>query len=188
MKRKLEELKSQIEQCKKCPLHKERTNIVFGRGDEHAQVMFIGEAPGAEEDKTGEPFVGRAGKILELFLKQNDITGYYISNIVKCRPPKNRVPYGNEVKACLTYLNKQIEIINPKFIVILGNTALKYMLNRWNISLWNGKVERKGERFYFMLLHPASAVHDPRNYPNLKEGFATLAKLLKEKKVIIMRS
>ncbi len=121
----------EIKDCQKCPLGKSRTNFVFGVGNENADIMFVGEAPGRDEDLKGEPFVGRAGQLLNkllnhVHLKRSDV---YIANILKCRPPKNRDPLPEEVVQCIPYLKTQIEIIKPKLLVALGRIAAQNLLN-----------------------------------------------------------
>lgn len=126
----------EIKDCQKCPLWKTRTNFVFGDGNDNADIMFVGEAPGAEEDRQGIPFVGRAGQLLNKLLakikmKREDV---FIANILKSRPPNNRDPQPNEVEACIPYLHKQIDIIQPKLLVALGRVAAQNLLNN-NSSL-----------------------------------------------------
>lgn len=132
--KKLESLKQECLGCKKCILGETRNNIVFSDGDpETARAILIGEAPGENEDKTGTPFVGRAGKLLNEFLEKAGISrkkDLYIINTVKCRPPKNRVPSDEEKKRCEDYLLKQIEIINPEVLIFCGSTALKSFYNK----------------------------------------------------------
>ncbi|MCG9129093.1 uracil-DNA glycosylase [Candidatus Poribacteria bacterium] len=130
--------------CTKCGLHEGRTNVVFGVGNPNAALMFVGEAPGADEDKQGEPFVGRAGKLLTkiiedgMKLKREDV---YIANVLKCRPPGNRNPEPDEVETCSPYLIRQIELIQPKVMVALGSFAAKTLLNTTtNISALRGKL------------------------------------------------
>jgi DNA polymerase len=126
----LDEFCHQIENCTKCRLHQGRTKFVFGVGNPNAAIMFVGEGPGREEDLKGEPFVGRAGQLLDNILKaiQFDRTQIYIANIVKCRPPGNRDPQPDEMTECLPYLKQQIEIINPRFICCLGRIAAQALL------------------------------------------------------------
>ncbi|MBI3039212.1 uracil-DNA glycosylase [bacterium] len=126
----LEKIKSDALVCTACELYETRTNLVFGEGNPHAKLMFIGEAPGAEEDSTGRPFVGRAGKHLDKILisagfKREEV---YITNILKSRPPENRTPSFEEMKACTPFLSRQIAVIKPKVIALLGNTALKFVI------------------------------------------------------------
>ena len=125
-------LKSAVTGCVECKLHTTRTNTVFGVGDEKASWLFVGEGPGADEDKKGEPFVGQAGKLLDNMLAAIDIRrgdDVYIANIVKCRPPGNRTPEPVEANTCEPYLTRQIELIKPKLIIALGKTAIQYLLN-----------------------------------------------------------
>jgi DNA polymerase len=123
--------RNQIKDCTKCPLGHTRTTFVFGQGNENADIMFIGEAPGAEEDRTGIPFVGRAGQLLNKLLAniKIDREDVFIANILKCRPPNNRDPQPAEVQECIPYLHKQIELIKPKVIVALGRVAAQNLLN-----------------------------------------------------------
>lgn len=121
------ELENSINNCQKCKLCKSRTNIVFGQGNKNAELMFIGEGPGADEDLQGLPFVGKAGQLLNKALKALDIKreNVYIANIVKCRPPNNRVPEEDEVLECLDYLRNQVILIKPKIIVLLREYSIK---------------------------------------------------------------
>ena len=129
-----EELENSIKNCQKCNLCKARQNIVFGVGNKNATIMFIGEGPGADEDRLGEPFVGRAGKLMNMAFKMVGINreNVYIANIVKCRPPQNRNPKEDEATACLDYLRNQVVLVKPKIIVLLGSVALKNII--WNYS------------------------------------------------------
>jgi len=159
----IEELKESINNCKKCKLCKTRTNIVFGVGNPNADIMFIGEGPGGEEDRLGEPFVGKAGQLMN---KAFDVVGIkreevYIANIVKCRPPQNRDPEEDEIKACMDYLRNQVVIIKPKIIVLLGRIALQNILGQeYKITASRGKwVEKKGI-MYMPTWHPAALLRD----------------------------
>lgn len=128
----LEELKQEVLSCSKCLLSQTRNNAVFGNGDPEAEIMLIAEAPGYYEDKSGEVFQGKSGVLLDKILGASGFNRnehIYISNIVKCRPPQNREPNDAEKKACITYLYQQVEIINPKIIILLGATALKGLIN-----------------------------------------------------------
>ena len=158
-----EELEKSIVNCQKCKLCKTRQNIVFGVGNKNAQIMFIGEGPGADEDRLGEPFVGRAGKLMNMAfeaigLKREDV---YIANIVKCRPPANRNPEDDEAFACLDYLRNQVILVKPKIIVLLGSVALKNILGKeYGITESRGKwVEKKGI-YYMPTWHPAALLRD----------------------------
>lgn len=158
-----EELEQSIINCKKCKLCQNRTNIVFGTGKKNAKVMFIGEGPGADEDREGEPFVGKAGKLMNEAFKGLGINReeVYIANIVKCRPPSNRVPEEDEAEACLNYLRNQVILVKPKIIVLLGSTALKNILGKeYGITNARGKwIEKKGI-MYMPTWHPAALLRD----------------------------
>lgn len=158
-----EELEQSIINCKKCKLCQNRTNIVFGTGNKNADLMFIGEGPGADEDKEGEPFVGKAGKLMNEAFKGLGINReeVYIANIVKCRPPSNRVPEEDETVACLNYLRNQVILVKPKIIVLLGSTALKNILGKeYGITNARGKwIEKKGI-MYMPTWHPAALLRD----------------------------
>ena len=158
-----EELEKSIENCNKCKLCKTRQNIVFGTGNKNAKLMFIGEGPGADEDRLGEPFVGRAGKLMNLAfeaigLKREDV---YIANIVKCRPPANRNPEDDEAMACMNYLRNQVILVKPEIIVLLGSVALKNILGKeYGITASRGKwIEKKGIK-YMPTWHPAALLRD----------------------------
>ena len=158
-----EELEQSIVNCNKCKLCTNRTNIVFGVGNKEADIMMIGEGPGADEDKQGEPFVGKAGQLMNkaltgLGIKREEI---YIANIVKCRPPSNRVPEQDEAEACLNYLRNQVILVKPKIIVLLGSTALKNILGKeYSITAMRGKwIEQKGI-YYMPTWHPAALLRD----------------------------
>lgn len=158
-----EELEQSIKDCKKCKLCTNRNNIVFGTGNKEATLMIIGEGPGADEDKEGIPFVGKAGQLMDkafdgIGIKREEI---YIANIVKCRPPSNRVPEGDEAEACLDYLRNQVVLIKPKIIVLLGSTALKNILGKdYSITASRGKwIEKKGI-MYMPTWHPAALLRD----------------------------
>ena len=159
----IEELKNNIKDCKKCKLCTTRQNVVFGIGNEQADIMFIGEGPGGDEDRLGEPFVGKAGQLMN---NAFDIVGIkrenvYIANIVKCRPPHNRDPEEDEIQACMDYLRNQVMIIKPKIIVLLGRIALQNILGKeYKITASRGKwVEKKGI-LYMPTWHPAALLRD----------------------------
>lgn len=158
-----EDLEKSIRDCKKCKLCMNRTNIVFGVGNKNADVMFVGEGPGADEDMQGEPFVGKAGKLMDKAFQALEINRekVYIANIVKCRPPQNRVPEQEEATACLDYLRNQVMLVKPKIIVLLGSTALKNILGEeYGITAARGKwVEKKGI-LYMPTWHPAALLRD----------------------------
>lgn len=158
-----EELENEIKDCSKCKLCNNRTNIVFGTGNKSADLMFIGEGPGADEDIQGIPFVGKAGKLMNqafhgIGIERDDV---YIANIVKCRPPMNRNPEQDEITACLNYLRNQVMLVKPKIVVLLGNVALKTILGKeYSITASRGKwIEKKGIR-YMPTFHPAALLRD----------------------------
>ena len=158
-----EELENSIKDCKKCKLCKTRQNIVFGTGNKNADLMFIGEGPGADEDAQGEPFVGRAGKLMNLSfgivgIKRKNV---YIANVVKCRPPQNRNPEDDEADACLDYLRNQVVLVKPKIIVLLGSVALKNILGKeYGITASRGKWFEKNGISYMPTWHPAALLRD----------------------------
>ena len=158
-----EDLEKSIVNCNKCKLCKNRNNIVFGQGNKNADIMFIGEGPGADEDLQGLPFVGKAGKLMDMAFEGIGVNrnNVYIANIVKCRPPNNRVPESDEADACLNYLRNQVILVKPKIIVLLGSTALKNILGNENsITACRGKwIEKKGI-FYMPTWHPAALLRD----------------------------
>lgn len=158
-----EELEDVVKQCRKCRLCENRKNVVFGVGNREADIMFIGEGPGADEDAQGEPFVGKAGKLMNmafdmLGIKREEV---YIANIVKCRPPNNRNPQDDEAENCLDYLRNQVILVKPKIIVLLGSVALKNVLGKeYGITASRGKwLERKGI-LYMPTWHPAALLRD----------------------------
>jgi len=160
----LEELDSLINKCTKCPLHKSRTNFVFGVGNPNADVMVVGEGPGADEDAQGEPFVGRAGKLLNEILKAINFQReeVYIANVVKSRPPGNRTPTSEEMEACLPYLKKQIELIKPKLILCLGLTAAQGLLKkRESLTKLRGQVFDYLNAKVMVTYHPAALLRNP---------------------------
>ena len=158
-----EDLENSIINCNKCKLCKNRTNIVFGIGNKNADIMLIGEGPGADEDKQGIPFVGKAGQLMNKAFEGLGIDRgkVYIANIVKCRPPSNRVPEDDESVACLNYLRNQVILVKPKIIVLLGSTALKNILGKeYGITSSRGKwIEKKGI-LYMPTWHPAALLRD----------------------------
>ena len=160
---KLEEIEEVVKKCNKCELCSNRTKTVFGVGNSNADIMFIGEGPGADEDIVGEPFVGKAGKLMNQAFLGIGISRekVYIANIVKCRPPNNRNPLKEEANACLDYLRNQVMIIKPKIIVLLGNVALKNILGEeYGITMARGKwIEKKGIK-YLQTYHPAALLRD----------------------------
>ncbi|MCJ8306312.1 MAG: uracil-DNA glycosylase [Nitrosopumilus sp.] len=184
MKKKLEIVKQNVIKCIKCDLCKTRTNSVPGKGNFQSNVIFVGEAPGKNEDKTGEPFIGIAGKKLTIALEEAGITRdeVYITNIVKCRPPNNRVPSNIERNTCQEYLKEEISIIKPKIICILGNTAFNSILGGSEITKFRGKVARKNNLLYFITIHPAATIYNQKLVGVLKEDIIKLFNLIRELK------
>ena len=182
MEKKLQEIKQQVIECTKCELSKTRNNSVAGKGNFKSDVIFVGEAPGKNEDLKGEPFIGIAGKKLSMALESAGITRdeVYITNIVKCRPPNNRVPTTNERETCKDYLKKEIEIIKPKIICILGNTAFGSLLDGKEITKYRGKIVRKDNQLYFLTVHPAATIYNQKLIDVLKNDIEKLFKLIKE--------
>lgn len=161
-------LEAQCRSCQACALHETRTNVVFGVGNRTAEVLLIGEGPGEQEDLKGEPFVGRAGKLLDDMLELIDLdrSKIYIANMVKCRPPQNRDPLNTEQEACMGYLRSQVELLKPKIIVCLGRiSAIKIIGKDFKISRDHGQwYERSGIQM-MALYHPAALLRDPRRRP-----------------------
>ncbi|HJU35587.1 MAG TPA: uracil-DNA glycosylase [Nitrososphaera sp.] len=173
----LEKIASDVRGCPLCELARTRKNAVPGEGQLSAKVMFIGEAPGRREDEKGRPFVGAAGRILDNLLKNVGIerSQVFITNIVKCRPPNNRVPKEDEMIACRPYLDRQIELIKPKVICILGRTAHSSILGGSSITANRGKiVERSGQK-YFSTFHPASVIYNKSLLSALEADLKKLA-------------
>ena len=159
----MEELRNATKECNKCKLCTARQNVVFGVGNENADIMFIGEGPGGDEDRIGEPFVGKAGQLMNkafdaVGIKREEV---YIANIVKCRPPANRDPEQDEVTACLDYLRNQVILVKPKIIVLLGRIALQNILGpQYKITACRGKWIEKKEIMYMPTWHPAALLRD----------------------------
>lgn len=153
-----QELKDKALKCHRCQLREGAKGVVMGEGTVDSKIMLIGEGPGANEDRLGRPFVGRAGKLLDKILSAVDLNreDLYITNVIKCRPPGNRVPNKNEFKACVSILMAEIDLIEPKVIVTLGSTATKYLISpKESITKVRGKWFQKGEIFVLPTFHPA---------------------------------
>lgn len=175
---KLEKLNVQIRKCKKCPLWKSATNAVPGEGPATAKIFFLGEAPGAEEDKQGRPFVGMAGRFLDKELKKFslDRKKIFITGTVKHRPPRNRRPKPKEIVACLPWTKRQFEIIKPRLICLLGDVAVKAMLGKgYSVLKDHGKIVKIGKRVFLIMPHPAAAMR----FPKMKKAFERDLKILK---------
>jgi DNA polymerase len=184
MMKNLEKVRQEVIECTKCELCKTRKNSVPGKGNFNSDVIFIGEAPGRNEDLQGEPFVGIAGKKLSIALENVGISRdeIYITNTVKCRPPNNRVPSTIERESCKEYLQREIEIIKPKIICVLGNTAFGSILGGSEITKFRGKVGRKDNQLYFITIHPAATIYNQGLIEVLKEDIKKLFGLIRELK------
>jgi DNA polymerase len=183
----LNNIEKEVRDCKKCGLWKDRNNCVFGEGDPNAEIVFIGEAPGREEDKRGKPFIGSAGKILsetleKVGLKREDV---YITNVLKCRPPNNRDPLPEEVKSCSPYLIRQIESIKPKVIVCLGRYASSFILDGLGfngISRDRGKIYKLSkwglDLFAIPMYHPAATLYRAQLKKSFENDIRKIAEIL----------
>ena len=157
-------IQEKVKNCKKCDLCTDRKNAVPGKGNHNADIVFIGEAPGKNEDESGEPFIGTAGKKLNDALKNAGLerSDVYITNIVKCRPPKNRIPNDIEKMMCSNYLEDELAIIKPKIICLLGNTSYHSILDGNEISKNHGKFVLKDNNLYFITFHPAATIYNQK--------------------------
>jgi uracil-DNA glycosylase family 4 len=191
----LDAIAAEILVCRKCGLWKTRKNPVPGEGSSHSQIMFIGEAPGYWEDVKGKPFVGAAGKFLDTLLSEAGLSreSVFIGNILKCRPPKNREPSRDEIERCTPYLNSQIRVIQPEFIVTLGNYSTAYIFSK--VALPFNGITRVHGKFYktsildmqvtiFPTFHPAAALYHPKYKEQLITDFHTLKQELAQKRPI----
>ena len=179
----MEQLKALCESCQKCPLGTTRNKLVFGVGNPNADLMFVGEAPGEQEDATGIPFVGRAGQLLDKFLYAVDIErkDVYIANILKCRPPKNRDPLPEEEDACIGYLREQVKLIRPKVIVCLGRvSAMRLIKPDFKITQEHGVWFEKGDFLMTAVFHPAALLRDPRKKEAMLEDMKKIRAKLDE--------
>lgn len=179
-----DELKQECLCCKNCELCKERTNVVFGTGSRNAEVMFIGEGPGENEDLLGKPFVGRAGQLLDKMLTAVDLDrnkNIYIANMVKCRPPKNRDPKPDEVAECIGWLRNQVYLMRPKIIVCLGRIAAARIIKEdIKITKEHGMFFEKNGVVMMAMLHPAAILRDPRRKPEAFDDFLKLRDKINE--------
>jgi uracil-DNA glycosylase len=176
----IDSVRSQVISCIKCNLSKTRTNAVPGKGNPKAEILFIGEAPGRNEDLKGEPFVGSAGNILSEALSSVGLSrdNIYITNVVKCRPPNNRIPLQEEKESCQPYLSKELEIIKPKIICIMGNTAYGSILGGNSITKNRGKIIEKDGQRYFLTIHPAATIYNQDLKSVLLSDMKTLVEIL----------
>ena len=179
----LKDLEKSCQTCQKCALGATRTNLVFGVGNPNADLMFVGEAPGEQEDLSGTPFVGRAGQLLDKFLYAVDIerSDVYIANILKCRPPKNRDPLPEEEDACIGYLREQVKLIRPKVIVCLGRiAAMRLIKPDFKITQEHGQWFEKGGYLMTAVYHPAALLRDPRKKEDMLEDMKRIRQKLDE--------
>lgn len=179
----MQQLKKLCSECQKCELYKTRTNCVFGVGNENADLMFVGEAPGEQEDLSGTPFVGRAGQLLDKFLYAVDIAreDVYIANILKCRPPKNRDPLPEEEDMCIDHLRQQVSLIKPKVIVCLGRiSAMRLIKPDFKITQEHGKWFKKSDVMMTAVYHPAALLRDPRKKEAMLEDMKAIKQKLSE--------
>jgi len=178
----LEKLHQEIRNCKKCSLWKWRKNAVPGEGPANAKIFICGQAPGAEEDKTGKPFVGRAGILLNKLLKIAGIERkkMFITSPLKClpQPPINRKPKKEEIKSCFPYLKKQVELINPKYFILLGEVAFSIFFPKEKLSNYRGKWIKKEGKFYFPTYHPAAGLRFPKIRSTLEGDFKECGRFL----------
>lgn len=182
-----ETLRKEAEACTRCQLHESRDKVVFGSGNPDADLMFVGEAPGAEEDRTGLPFVGRSGRLLDQLLAEIGITRaeVFIANVVKCRPPDNRDPARAEIEACKSYLERQVQLIEPRLVCTLGNFATKLLSgDPAGITKVHGETKRAklgaSQVMIFPLFHPAAALRSPKYAAGLREDFARIPQLISQ--------
>jgi DNA polymerase len=178
-----EELETACRDCHKCDLCKTRTNLVFGDGNKDAEILFIGEGPGEQEDLQGKPFVGRSGKLLDKMLLAVglDRSKIYIANIVKCRPPKNRDPLPKEQELCINWLRNQVKIMRPKIIVCLGRiSGMKIIKSDLHIMKEHGIFTERGGVYMMAMLHPAAILRNPNNKPAAFQDFLTLRDKIRE--------
>lgn len=184
MKLTWEELQAQCLQCEKCELCRTRTNVVFGVGATDAEVMFIGEGPGENEDLQGEPFVGRGGQLLDKYLDAIGLDrnkNIYIGNMVKCRPPKNRDPKPEEQEACIGWLRSQVRLLRPKIIVCLGRIAAQRLIDPdFKVTKQHGQFFDKNGTLMMGTFHPAALLRNPNQKPAAFEDFTALRDKIRE--------
>jgi len=180
----LQNINKNINNCKKCRLYKTAKNAVPGEGNEHAEIVFIGEAPGRNEDETGRPFVGRAGQLLESILKDIGLSrkDVWIGNVIKHRPPDNRDPLPDEIDACRGYLNMQLDIIDPVLIVTLGRFAMNYFYPNGKISRDKGRLYKINGRYIYPIYHPAAALRSTKMLKAFEDDFKKIPSALEKVK------
>lgn len=183
MENELDTLNEKIRRCTRCRLYKHRQNAVPGEGPQNASFLFIGEAPGKQEDTTGRPFVGRAGRLLDsLFVKVGiDRKSVFITSVIKCHPPGNRLPKTDELETCIqSWMGKQIELIDPEVIILLGRVALKSVLNEIQVKNYAGQMITNNNRKFFVTYHPAAALRNPKIKEHLEHDLFKLKKSYNE--------
>ena len=178
----LEALAAEVARCTQCLLHQGRTKTVPGEGPENADIMFIGEAPGFHEDQQGQPFVGAAGKFLDELLGSIGLTraDVFIANVIKCRPPGNRDPLPEEIEACRPFLDRQIELLQPKLVVTLGRFSMARAFPKARISHIHGQPRKIGGVLYYPMYHPAAALHQPSLRSVVKEDMRRIPELIEQ--------
>lgn len=178
MENRMEQLREECLQCQKCPLAATRHHVVFGTGKTDAEVVFVGEGPGENEDLQGEPFVGRGGALLDKYLEAVDLSrerNIYIANIVKCRPPQNRDPQPAESEACMPWLREQFRLLKPKIVVCLGRIAAQRMIRKdFSVTKEHGQLYEKGGILFMGTFHPAALLRSPQNKPAAFADFTAL--------------
>lgn len=177
------DLQSRCENCTNCPLHANKTHTVFGKGSRTARILFVGEAPGEQEDLQGLPFVGASGQLLDRYLAAVDIgpEEYYIGNILKCRPPHNRDPLPEEQDACIGYLREQLKLLDPQIIVCLGRiAAMRIIKPDFRITKEHGKWFKKGKYHITAVYHPSLLLRDPSKREEMLMDFLSIEKTAKE--------
>ena len=178
----LEVLAAEVAKCTRCLLHQGRTRAVPGEGPENADIMFIGEAPGFHEDQQGRPFVGAAGRFLEELLASIELkrTDVYIANVIKCRPPGNRDPLPEEMEACKPFLDRQIELVQPKIVVTLGRFSMARAFPKARISHIHGQPRKIGGIVYYPMYHPAAALHQPSLRRTVEDDMSRIPELIQQ--------
>ena len=178
MENSMQQLRQQCLNCENCPLAKTRHNVVFGVGVENAEVVFIGEGPGENEDLQGEPFVGKGGALLDKYLTAIDLSrdkNIYITNMLKCRPPQNRDPQPAESEACMPWLREQFRLLKPKIVVCLGRIAAQRMIRKdFSVTKEHGQLYEKGGILFMGTFHPAALLRSPQNKPAAFADFTAL--------------
>jgi uracil-DNA glycosylase family 4 len=186
----LAQVSKEVSVCRKCALYHSRKKAVPGEGPANAEIMFIGEGPGFNENEQGRPFVGAAGQFLDELLTEAGLkrSGVWIGNVVKCRPPGNRDPLPGELATCDEYLERQIAAINPKIIITLGRYSMGKFMPGAKISSVHGQMRRVGDRFVIAMFHPAAALHQASLKPAILNDFGQLPKLLEQARTALKHS